>query len=74
MSVQLNGNKFSPMGSRVPTELLPTAIRYENARAVLFDQLGQYSKARECEKLKHYYERRSMSESVKGSCKKSATS
>ena len=32
------------MGSRVPTELLPTAIRYEHARAVLFDQFGQHSK------------------------------
>ena len=52
------------MGSRVPTELLPTAIRYEHARAVLFDQFGQHSKARECEKLKRYYERRSMDESA----------
>ena len=34
----LNGNKFSPAGSRVPTDLLPTAIRYEAARAVIFEQ------------------------------------
>jgi len=64
MSTKLNGSRFSPMGSRVPTELLPTAIRYEHARAVLFDQFGQHSKARECEKLKRYYERRSMEECV----------
>ena len=52
------------MGSRVPTELLPTAIRYEQARAVLFDRFGQHSKARECDKLKRYYERRSMEECI----------
>ena len=64
MSTKLNGNRFSPQGSRVPTDLLPTAIRYEAARAVLFDQLGQHSKARECDKLKRYYERRSMEECI----------
>jgi hypothetical protein len=64
MSTKLNGNRYSPAGSRVPTELLATAIRWEQARAVLFDQFGQHSKARECEKLKRYYERRSMDECV----------
>ena len=64
MSVKLNGSKFSPPGSRVPTELLPTAIRYENARTKLFDLFGQHGKARECEKLKRYYERRSMEECI----------
>ena len=39
MSSILNGNKYSPEGSRVPTDLLPKAIRYE--------QLGQsYLKTR----------------------------
>ena len=64
MSTKLNGNKFSAAGTRVPTDLLPTAIRYEAARAVLFDQFGQHSKARECDKLKRYYERRSMEECI----------
>jgi hypothetical protein len=64
MSVKLNGSRYSPPGSRVPTELLPTAIRYENARAVIFEQLGQYSKAQECKSLKRYYERRTMDECV----------
>ena len=64
MSTKLNGNKISAAGTRVPTDLLPTAIRYEAARAVLFDQFGQHSKARECDKLKRYYERRSMEECI----------
>jgi hypothetical protein len=64
MSVKLNGSRFSPPGSRIPTELLPTAIRYEAARAKVFDYWGQPAKARECEKLKRYYERRSMDECV----------
>ncbi len=38
MSTKLNGNRYSPEGSRVPTDLLPTAIRYEAARAVIFEQ------------------------------------
>ena len=38
MSTKLNGNRYSPEGSRVPTDLLPTAIRYEAARAVIFEE------------------------------------
>lgn len=64
MSVKLNGNKFSPMGTRVPTDLLPTAIRYENARAMVFEQLGQHERARECLVLKRFYERRNIEEST----------
>ena len=64
MSVKLNGNRYSPIGSRVPTDLLPTAIRYENARAVLFDRLGDYERATECLMLKRRYERRAMEECV----------
>ena len=64
MSVKLNGNKFSPMGSRVPTDLLPTAIRYENARAMVFEQFGQHERASECLVLKRFYERRNMEEST----------
>ena len=50
------------MGSRVPTELLPTAIRYENARAMVFEQLGQHQRANECLALKRIYERRNIQE------------
>ena len=64
MSTKLNGSKYSPAGSRVPTELLPTAIRYERARAVVFEQLGQFSLANECAALKRIYERRAMQECV----------
>ena len=62
MSTKLNGTRYSPAGSRVPTELLPTAIRYERARAVVFEQLGQFSRANECARLKRYYEKRAREE------------
>lgn len=62
MSTRLNGGKHSPAGSRVPTELIPTAIRYEAARAVIFEQLGNFVRANECLRLKRYYERRAMEE------------
>lgn len=64
MSTKLNGSKHSPAGSRVPTELIPTAIRYEAARAVIFEQLGNFVRANECLRLKRYYERRAMEECV----------
>jgi len=58
MSTKLNGTRYSPAGSRVPTELLPTALRYERARAVVFEQLGQFSQANECRRLTRVYEQR----------------
>ena len=64
MSTKLNGSKFSPQGSRVPTELLPTAIRYEAARAVIFEDWGNFVRANECLALKRCYERRAMEECV----------
>ena len=64
MSTKLNGNKFSPSGSRVPTDLLPTAIRYEAARAVIFEQQGNFVRANDCLRLKRYYERRAMEECI----------
>jgi hypothetical protein len=62
MSSLLNGNKHSAAGSRVPTDLLPTAIRYEAARAVIFEQWGNFVRANDCLRLKRYYERRAMEE------------
>jgi hypothetical protein len=47
MSTLLNGSRFSPKGSRVPTDLLPPAIRYEAARAVIFEDWGDYIRANE---------------------------
>ena len=37
----------TPEGSRVPTDL-PDAIRYEAARAVIFEQQGNFVRANEC--------------------------
>ena len=62
MSSILNGNKFSAAGSRVPTDLLPKAIRYEMARAVIFEEQGNFVRANDCLRLKRYYERRAMEE------------
>ena len=62
MSSILNGNKYSPQGSRVPTDLLPKAIRYETARAVIFEGQGNFVRANDCLRLKRYYERRAMEE------------
>jgi len=64
MSSILNGNRYSPEGSRVPTNLLPTAIRYETARAIIFEQQGNFARANDCLRLKRYYERRAMEECV----------
>ena len=64
MSTKLNGSKFSPSGSRVPTDLLPTAIRYEAARAVIFEDWGNFVRANQCLALKRYYERRAMEECI----------
>ena len=64
MSSILNGNKHSAAGTRVPTDLLPTAIRYEAARAVLFEQQGNFVRANDCLRLKRYYERRAMEECI----------
>ena len=62
MSSILNGNKNSREGSRVPTDLLPPAIRYEAARAAIFEDWGNFVKANDCLRLKRYYERRAMEE------------
>ena len=62
MSSILHGNKHSPAGSRVPTDMLPNAIRYETARAAIFEQQGNFVRANDCLRLKRYYERRAMEE------------
>lgn len=62
MASILNGNKHSPKGSRVPTDLLPKAIRYEMARAVIFEEQGNFVRANDCLRLKRYYERRKREE------------
>lgn len=62
MSTLLNGSRLSPKGDRVPRNLLPSAIRYEAARAVIFRDWGNYIRANECLGLKRHYERRAMEE------------
>ena len=62
MSSILNGNRYSPEGSRVPTDLLPNAIRYEAARANIFRGWGNFDKAEDCLRLKDYYVRKAQEE------------
>jgi hypothetical protein len=62
MSSLLNGSRLSPAGSRVPTDLLPPAIRYEAARAAIFEDWGNFVQANDCLRLKRLYERRAMEE------------
>ena len=64
MSSILNGNRYSPEGSRVPTDLLPKAIRYETARARIFERQGNLDDSNDCLRLKRYYERRAMDECI----------
>ncbi len=62
MSSELNGSRLTPPGQRVPTNLLPSAIRYEAVRAVLFEQLGDFVHANRCIALRRYYEQRKKEE------------
>jgi len=62
MTITLNGNKNSRAGSRVPTPLLPNAIRWEKARAQLFFAWGCKDKAHEASGLAFHYEKRAMEE------------
>jgi hypothetical protein len=64
MSTKLNGNRYSPEGSRVPTDLIPAAIRYEAARAVIFERQANFVRANQCLALKRYYEHRAMEECI----------
>ena len=63
MSIKLNGNKYSQAGTRVPTHLLETAIRWEATRADLCPAFGMKSEAREAGALKRNYQRRLKEES-----------
>ena len=56
--------RSAPVGSRVPTVLLPNAIRWEKNRARLFTELGDTEKASEATGLAFYYEKRAMDETL----------
>ena len=58
MSTKLNGTRSSRPGSRVPTHLLETAIRWENFRSHLSPILGMPEQGREAEALRRHYEKR----------------
>lgn len=56
--------RLAPNGSRVPTNLLPNAIRWERARARIFSELGDRDRASQATGLVFYYEKRVMDEAV----------
>ena len=64
MTITLKGTKRTPAGSRVPTDLLPNAIRWEKARARIFSALGDTDNAHQATGLAFYYEKRAMDECV----------
>ena len=58
MSTKLNGTRSSRPGSRVPTHLLETALRWEEFRAALAPTLGTPHQAQEAAGLVRNYQRR----------------
>ena len=62
IKAKLLGNKYSPAGTRVPTSLLPEALRWERARQRIFIALGNHEQASKCSDLLSIYERRVMEE------------
>ena len=62
IKAKLLGNKFSLPGTRVPTDLLPEALRWERARQRIFIALGNHEQASKCSGLLTIYERRVMEE------------
>ena len=64
MPETLRPRRLAPIGSRVPTNLLPNAIRWERVRARLFSELGDTQRARQATGLIFYYEKRVMDEAV----------
>ena len=58
MSTKLNGTRYSPAGSRVPTHLLETALRWENFRAALAPVLNMPAEGQDAAVLVKHYERR----------------
>lgn len=66
MSTLLNGSRYSPPGTRVPTELLQNAVKYERAREILFRSFGNFDSAEECKSLVSYYKKRIRQECADG--------
>lgn len=64
MSPKLYGTHYSDPGTRVPTDLLPNAIRWESARAAIFKQQENLEGLKQCLALKRVYEIRKMDEWV----------
>ena len=58
MSSILKGNRFSREGSRVPVNLLPSAIAWEECRTQVCMALGRTSDAYRAAALKRYFEDR----------------
>ena len=64
MSPKLYGTRYSDPGTRVPTDLLPNAIRWESARAAIFRRQEDVKGLKQCLALKRIYEIRKMDEGV----------
>lgn len=62
MSTKLNGNRYSRRGDRVPVNLLPSAIAWEECRTQVCMAMGRTSDAYRAAALKRYFEDRLIQE------------
>ena len=62
MSPKLYGNRYSDPGTRVPTDLLSNAIRWESVRAAVFRKQENLEGLKQCLDLMRVYEIRKMDE------------
>ena len=53
-----------PPGSKVPSELIPMAVRWESLRVKFFQQLGNSEMVHEAIKMRNYYQQRWIDEAV----------
>ena len=53
-----------PPGSKVPSELIPTAIRWESLRIKFMNEMGRPDEAFRATRLRAYYQQRWIDEAV----------
>ena len=53
-----------PPGSKVPSESIPMAIRWESLRIQFFQQLGNHEMVHEAMKMRSYYQQRWIDEAT----------
>ena len=62
MSTKLNGRRYSKPGTRVPYNLLPEAIAWEDCRAQILTRMGRYEEAQQATSLMRFFQERAINE------------